>query len=285
MKPLRQPVRGNKKSTIQPVVVTTEHKIIPKVSERTKRKRREERERRLNPSICSSTLNICGVACLYIFLVLCVLIGVGGIVVCAIYLNADSNTQIWKIIGIVLGAVICLIGIILILISVFKQTRNRSWKLTKEETLVDHDTYYTDDVEDLDIKDVDTNPIDIREMQETASSPIHFPSYSPTKAISTEPILLPEHTSIAVQTEENPPTKAKTHTIIDRSKKPSTTIETQTIVKSDPTDTIFFRRVPVPTAKVVVQQPSTKVMIVRVPNTAGELILQHPRELSMNDRK
>ena len=157
--------------------------------------------------------------------------------------------------------------------------------MNKEETLVDHDIYYTDEVEDLDIDDVNTNPRDIREMQETASSPIQFPPYEPTKAISTESIFIPEQASVAVQTEENPPAKAKTHTIIDRSKKPSTTVNTQTNANSAPSDTIYFRRVPLPTTKVVVQQPPTKVMIVRVPNTAGELIIQNPRELSMNDRK
>ena len=138
-------------------------------------------------------------------------------------------------------------------------------------------------VKDLNIDDVNRNPRYIREMQETASPPIRFSPYGLTKVISTESNFLPKHPSVAIQTKGNPPAKA--HTIIDRSKKPSTTIETQTNVNADPTDTIFFRRVPVPTAKVVVQQPPTKVMIVRVPNTAGELILQHSRELSMNDRK
>ena len=68
------------------------------------------------------------------------------------------------------------------------------------------------------------------------------------------------------------------HTVIDRSLKYSNTTETQTDVTANPrsniTESIILRRVPVPTAKVVVQQPTTKVMIVKVPNVAGQLVIQ-----------
>ncbi|UJR16277.1 hypothetical protein I4U23_003183 [Adineta vaga] len=275
---MRQPVRGNKKSAVQPVVIINENKFTPKVSERTIQKKQKAREQRLNPGMFDGTLNACGIICLYLFLIVCVLIGAGGIVVCIIYFNVDNNTQIWKIIGIVLGGLTCIIGIILILLSIFKQVRNRPWKSKKEEKLVSHEVYEDDD--DVDVEDLTINPKDIHETKETASSPIPHPSYIPSKAISTEPIFQPEHISIAIQTEEN-----KRHTVIDRTKKISTTMETQTNLNPDSVDNVFFRRVPVATAKVVVQQPATKVMIVRVPNTAGELIIQPPRESLMHDKK
>jgi hypothetical protein len=84
------------------------------------------------------------------------------------------------------------------------------------------------------------------------------------------------HDSIAIQTEENSKKKKKNepHTIIDRSLKLSTTMETQTDISANVKDSIILRRVPIPTAKVIVQQPTTKVMIVRVPNVAGQLIIQ-----------
>jgi len=86
--------------------------------------------------------------------------------------------------------------------------------------------------------------------------------------------------SVAIQTEEDGKKKGKieTHTAIDRSLKYSNTINTQTDVSANPrsniTDSIILRRVPIPTAKVVVQQPTTKVMIVKVPNVAGQLVIQ-----------
>jgi hypothetical protein len=86
--------------------------------------------------------------------------------------------------------------------------------------------------------------------------------------------------SVAIQTEEDGKKKKKieTHTAIDRSSKYANTIETQTDVSANPrsniTESIILRRVPIPTAKVVVQQPTTKVMIVKVPNVAGQLVIQ-----------
>lgn len=86
--------------------------------------------------------------------------------------------------------------------------------------------------------------------------------------------------SIAIQTDDNDFKKKKSgpHTVIDRSLKYSNTTETQTDVTANPrsniTESIILRRVPIPTAKVVVQQPTTKVMIVKVPNTAGQLVIQ-----------
>ena len=66
--------------------------------------------------------------------------------------------------------------------------------------------------------------------------------------------------------------------IIIFSLKYSNTTETQTDVTANPrsniTESVILRRVPIPTAKVVVQQPTTKVMIVKVPNKAGELVIQ-----------
>jgi hypothetical protein len=101
-------------------------------------------------------------------------------------------------------------------------------------------------------------------------------------SIPFRPILsAPQQDSIAIQTEEEEMKKKKRrgpHTVIDRSIKYSNTTETQTDVSANPrsniTESIILRRVPIPTAKVVVQQPTTKVMIVKVPNVAGQLVIQ-----------
>ena len=94
------------------------------------------------------------------------------------------------------------------------------------------------------------------------------------------PVHLRPQDSIAIQTEEDEDKTKKSgpHTVIDRTFKYSQTTETQTDVSANPrsniTESIILRRVPVPTAKVVVQQPTTKVMIVKVPNVAGQLVIQ-----------
>ncbi len=99
-------------------------------------------------------------------MVLCVLIGAGlfnvyyplihsllffhlvGIILCIVYfskflfcirivkktiLNTDtsSNSQGWKIGGIILGAITCIIGIILIIITILKQNDKRPWRYKK----------------------------------------------------------------------------------------------------------------------------------------------------------
>lgn len=169
--------------------------------------------------------------------------------------------------GIVLGALTCLIAIALILISVFKQTRYRSKKLTEDETLVTHESYYNDGSDD-DEGHPNGNTRTVRDVRETASSPILTP-------LATDTISRPEQVSIAIQAGEH---TVPTNQPVDRSTANSTPVEPYT-----PKNSIVYRRVPVPTAKVVVQQPTTKVMIVRVPNTAGELIFQPPKDLSFSD--
>ncbi|CAF3489049.1 unnamed protein product [Adineta steineri] len=275
---MKPPVRGNKKVAVQPVIITNENKFTPKISERTIQRKQKARDRQLNPGIFPTKLSVCGCLCLYIFLILCIVIGAGGIVLCVIYFNADQNTQVWKIVGIALGVVVCLIGIILILLSIFKQTRGRPWKSKKSETLVNNDNDYVDDIEDFDGSEFRGNIIvyDKNQTRETASSPIPNSLYT-SKPMYNNPMYQPEQASVAIQTTEN-----KTHTIIDRSKKSSMTTETQTKSRSNTPDSVILRRVPIPTTKVVVQKPATKVMIVRVPNKAGELIVQ-PVDITSNE--
>ena len=62
-------------------------------------------------------------------------------------LGASADTQGWKIAGIAMGAVTCLVGIILILLTIFKQTRNRPWKYKKKELAAKEDVDFIDDEE------------------------------------------------------------------------------------------------------------------------------------------
>ncbi|CAF2129176.1 unnamed protein product [Rotaria magnacalcarata] len=335
--------RGNKKKIDQPVIITTDTKFTPKISERTRRKRQEAKDNRYKRSKFASGLDLCGIICLYGFLILCVLIGAGGVIICGLYFNANASTQGWKIAGIALGILTCIIGIILILITIFKQGRNRPWRYKKQENTFYTEDFYADpddlsktNIEDLDDKSTRNNTpvhrdspterkntsvspvIHIssgRKTRETASSPIQDPSVAPLELKTNNNDLIfcpgcnrlhpsshqcmyatriangfstqfrnisnpPSKGSIAIQTEDEGRKikKAVPHAVIDRTLKYSNTTETQTDVTANPrsniTESIILRRVPIPTAKVIVQQPTTKVMIVKVPNTAGQLVIQ-----------
>ncbi|CAF5133488.1 unnamed protein product, partial [Rotaria magnacalcarata] len=245
--------------------------------------------------------------------------------------------------GIALGILTCIIGIILILITIFKQGRNRPWRYKKQENTFYTEDFYADpddlsktNIEDLDDKSTRNNTpvhrdspterkntsvspvIHIssgRKTRETASSPIQDPSVAPLELKTNNNDLIfcpgcnrlhpsshqcmyatriangfstqfrtisnpPSKGSIAIQTEDEGRKikKAVPHAVIDRTLKYSNTTETQTDVTANPrsniTESIILRRVPIPTAKVIVQQPTTKVMIVKVPNTAGQLVIQ-----------
>ncbi|CAF1098229.1 unnamed protein product [Rotaria sordida] len=341
---MQQPIpRGNKQKTTQPVIITTNTKFTPKISERTIQKRKEAKENRYKRSKFASGLDLVGLICLYGFLILCVLIGAGGIAVCSIYFNDDDSTKGWKIAGIVLGVLTSIIGVILILITIFKQARRRPWQYKKQKTTLNIDDYYGDigDDSQIDIENLPDNPTQnnsiIRQdpleekknlsqsaiihstseikTRETASSPIRNQSIEPLQLQTNNNDLIfcpgcnrlhprthqcmystrkvdgfstqirpmsqvPRQESIAIQTEGNDKKTKKIgpHTVIDRSLKYSNTTQTQTDVSANPrsniTESIILRRVPIPTAKVIVQQPTTKVMIVKVPNTAGQLVIQ-----------
>jgi hypothetical protein len=239
-----------------------------------------------------------------------------------------------------MGIIVFIIGIILILLTIFKQARNRPWRYKKEEQLYNYNDDYGDMDDDDDnrtnVENFDDNeihhqgssnerrnvthstiihsPIDGK-THEMASSPLPDPPVAPLdlKNITDDIIFCPgcnrshpsahqcmystriangfttqypliskmsRQDSVAIQTEEDGKKKKKkeTHTAIDRSLKYANTIETQTDVSANPrsniTESIILRRVPIPTAKVVVQQPTTKVMIVKVPNVAGQLVIQ-----------
>lgn len=248
-------------------------------------------------------------------------------------LDADTDTQGWKIAGIAMGAIVVIIGIILVLLTIFKQARNRPWRYKKEENLDITDEYYGDvniDDDQTHIEDFDDDtriitppsnkirsPIE-GNTRETASSPMQDPLAPPSDlktltsdiifcpgcnrshpsshqcmystrvangfATPFQPKQVPQHDSIAIQTDEDGKIQKKlgTHTVIDRTLKYSNTTQTQTDVSANPrsniTESIILRRVPIPTAKVVVQQPTTKVMIVKVPNVAGQLVIQPKSE-------
>lgn len=246
-----------------------------------------------------------------------------------------------------MGAVTAIIGIILIILTIFKQARNRPWRYKKQEKTYDfYKDTYDDDDDDDDVETIMEN-FDDHQMgsgsihqgsfdgrrdfgqspgvqspfqgksREIALSPIPDPTgqylqskpseiifcpgcnrshpsthqcmYSTRLAngFSTQfrPIThVPPQETIAIQTEDDgkkskaPPA----HTVIDRTIKYAQTTETQTDVSANPrsniTESIILRRVPIPTAKVVVQQPTTKVMIVKVPNVAGQLVIQQKPE-------
>jgi len=265
-------------------------------------------------------------------------------------------------VGIVLSIVTLIIGIILILLTIFKQSRNRPWRYKKKEELYNMNDYYgdMDDDNQTTIENYDDNqtPIanfdddqiqnrtilyqgsanerknvsqstiinlsDDGKKREIATSPLPDPLVPPSnlKTIGDDIIFCPgcnrlhpsahqcmysthiansfatqfrstsqapNQDSIAIQTEGNEKKKKSTgaHTVIDRSLKYSNTTETQTNVTANPrsniTESIILRRVPIPTAKVVVQQPTTKVMIVKVPNVAGQLVIQ-PKQESTNEQ-
>jgi len=267
-----------------------------------------------------------GLSCFYFeFLLLFIIyFSIGGIALCAVYfsksfsflipqyriVNKDSNTntQGWKIAGIVLSILTCLIGIILILLSIFKQIRSRAWRNKYEEALFSSENY-VDDGDQLTIENITNNREEVQ-TRETASSPLPDPDSSndliycptcnrlqpnnhqcifsaPDQPISNQPVSNPsERVSIAIQTEDNTVQQITSHTIIERPKKRSTTTETQTNELAYPTpnttEDIIYKRVPIPTTTVTVQQP-TKVVIVRVPNKAGQLILQ-PKATATNGK-
>ncbi|CAF0855952.1 unnamed protein product [Adineta steineri] len=75
----------------------------------------------------------CCVVFLIILLVICFLIGAGGIALCIIYFNSSTGSQGWKIGGIILGAVICIIAIILIIVTLWKLKHKRPWRQKKEK--------------------------------------------------------------------------------------------------------------------------------------------------------
>ena len=260
--------------------------------------------------------------------------------------NLDTNTdsQAWKIAGIVMGAITCIIGVILILLTIFKQVRNRPWRYKKQEKTYDFYGDMDDDDDDDDddaqtiVENFDDNrmgsaslPIGSPEYtKDVGQSPgIQSPAYGKSREIALSPfpdptgqfsqtipdqiifcpgcnrshpsshqcmystrlangfstqfrpvVHVPLQDSIAVQTEDDikKPKVPASHTTIDRTLKYAHTIETQTDVSANPrsniTESIILRRVPIPTAKVVVQQPTTKVMIVKVPNVPGKLVIQ-----------
>jgi hypothetical protein len=249
-----------------------------------------------------------------------------------------------------MGAVTLIIGIILILLTIFKQARNRPWKYKKKETLVNNDYYGdfdNDDDDQMNIQNFDDNPTrksvviirqnSMEERKSVSQSPIIHSAYDEgTREIATSPLPnlsaaptqfktltsdlifcpgcnrshpsahqcmystrlangfatqirpvahAPHKDSIAIQTDDDGQKKKKNkgpHTLIDRSLKYSNTTETQTTVTANPksniTESVILKRVPIPTAKVVVQQPTTKVMIVKVPNVAGQLVIQPKTE-------
>lgn len=256
--------------------------------------------------------------------------------------DTDSSTQGWKIAGIALGCATCIVGIILIILTIVKQTRNRRWVYKKQDTFNLDDQYGDLDDDSETSKDHIANspvptsiitrydsPVGKRNVSQ--SSIIHSSSNAKTRETATSPIgdqtietidsktissdLIfcpgcnrlhpsthqcmyqthvangfstripsvshpPRKDSIAIQTEDSTKKTKKTlpHTTIDRTIKYSNTTETQTEMSTNPrsniTESIILRRVPIPTTKVVVQQPTTKVMIVKVPNTAGQLVIQ-----------
>jgi hypothetical protein len=259
---------------------------------------------------------------------------IGGIGLCAYYYSklfysskikshnrikdADSSTTSWKICGIALGAATCIIGVILIILTRWKQTHDRPWRYETKDVIVSTESYTKtidprkiDNLNDDELHDYLDKLKDEKEEEptrETASSPIPNPFYSPLKTFHDDLIFcpgcnrlhLPTHQCMystrlpnsystplpsKASTDEN--FKNKSHAAIDRSMKISTTNETQTAKPTSPkpnvTESVILRRVPIPTTKVVVQQPTTKVMIVRVPNVPGELVIQ-PKATSTDEK-
>lgn len=70
-------------------------------------------------------------------------------------LGVSTDTQGWKIAGIAMGAVTCIVGIILILLTIFKQTRNRPWQYKKKELLATEDVDFIGDEDNDDDEDDD----------------------------------------------------------------------------------------------------------------------------------
>jgi hypothetical protein len=216
-----------------------------------------------------------------------------------------------------MGAVVCVIGIILIILSIWKRSHDRPWRYETQDKIISTDSY-TRKVDPLKIDNLDDDELhdyldklkdekDEESTRDTASSPIPNQSYSPLKTFHDDLIYCPgcnrlhppEHQCMfstqvpnSLATKPKPPEKEipknESHTVIDRTTKYSITNETQTkstSTKPNITESVILRRVPIPTTKVIVQQPTTKVMIVRVPNTAGELVLHPPKPTTSTDAK
>ena len=88
-------------------------------------------------------------------------------------LDYSADSQGWKIAGIAMGAVTCIVGIILILLTIFKQTRNRPWKYKKKEILATEDVDFIgdDDDDDDDEDDDGKSSSDDSEDDEKADEP------------------------------------------------------------------------------------------------------------------
>lgn len=212
-----------------------------------------------------------------------------------IRIDSAENTQNWKIGGIVLGVATCIITIILFVLTIIKQTRNRPWRYQVKDVLLNPENYFSeesgDDVSDDSDKDEDPND----QTLDTTVTSIPNPSMGLLKTVhddlvyclgcnhlhpSNEPCPKPKRAPSSL-----PPLKhskgllktKKSVTIADEIVNYSLSNEIHVNDSGNSGENLVFKRTPA-SLKVTSQSSSpTKIMIVRVPKVPGELVIQ-PKE-------
>ena len=187
-----------------------------------------------------------------------------------IRIDSAENTQNWKIGGIILGVATCIITVILLVLTIIKQTRNRPWRYQVKDVLLHPENYFTEDSEE---DDDDTSDISVKS--------ISNPSIGLLKTVhndlvyclgcnhlhsSNEECPKPKRASSSLPPLKHSKTK-KSVTIADQTMNYSLTNESQVNKLGNSGENLVLKRTPT----------STKIMIVRVPKVPGELFIQ-PKE-------
>ena len=197
-----------------------------------------------------------------------------------IRIDSTENTQNWKICGIVLGVATCIITVILLILTIMKQTRNRPWRYQVKDVLLHPENYFTED-SDQDSSDDDDN-------DQTLDTSAPKSSIGLLKTVHNDLVyclgcnrLHPSNEACGKPMRARsslPPLKKKSVIMFDPTINYILSNETRMNGSGKPGENLVLKRTPAPSTKVIAQQPPpTKIMIVRVPKVPGELVIQ-PKE-------
>lgn len=206
-----------------------------------------------------------------------------------IRIDSAENTQNWKIGGIVLGIATCIITVILLVLTVIKQTRNRPWRYQVKDVLLHPNNYFSEDTDD----DSETDDDDT---SETSVTSIPYPSMGLLKTVHNDLVYCLGCNHLHPSNEECPKSKRalsalpplknskgllktkKSVTIADQTVHYSLSNESRVNALGNSGENLVLKRTPTST-KMTSQSssPPTKIMIVRVPKVPGELVIQ-PKE-------
>lgn len=227
-------------------------------------------------------------------------------------IDSEENTQNWKIGGIILGAVTCIVSVVLMIVTIYKQSRNKPWRHQVHDILLHPENYFSDDSgestsdsgTDSDDESKDDSSEENTQTNDTTITSIPNTSNSLLKTVQNDLVYclgcnhLHATTDECIKRKEKPKKlpplkrtkslhtqrgsnmnkkKDKFNTITENSIKYSLSNETQLDELGNKSDNLILKPLTNSTAKFISQQPATKIMIVRVPKVAGELVIQ-PKE-------